>query len=208
MADDLDALPWKELLGRLRRDVERRNDRMRIDAPERADEDAWAQFLRRLAMYGANVRRWYPNISAVEMDDWVQDLAVRYTDLSSLDELAKVRVHSSFLVQVLKHKMLDSMRRESRRLQQTFEVEERLYRRSEEADDPSEDLAADQLSLEAESRIRKLIEDLSKSDQLLIRLRIVENHSLREISKRLRTPYGTIASRWFRLMRFLENELT
>lgn len=177
-----------ELVERLLADVQNRSGRSTPDSPD------WAELHGRLEA----IARLF--VETEDIDDVVQIVALKLLDPTTLKRLGTVRSPKGYAVMMIRNAAVDLGRRRAR---EPVRLPAGSFDLQDAAPGPEQ-------ILEMEARredLEKLLERLSDSELLLLRLRFWQNLSFSEIAARLEMPYSTVAVRMFRLLRRLRSQL-
>ena len=188
---------WSELIAELEIEVAGRSLGLE---PTPAGRAAWEEFVVRLRACGQVLKKYNPDLATADIDDAIEDLVVKYQDPAILRLMARnVAYHNSFFVSSLRNRITDEQRRRGRASRREGDVARELYRSEDEN-------VVDEATGDADrrARVESILTNLSANDRDLIEKRLFEGLSLVEIARIRGVPYGTLTSRWGRLMKHLQ----
>lgn len=155
-------------------------------------DSAWAELIERLVGIATLF------VDRQHVDDVVQTVALKLIHKDGLARMRAARTPQGYAFMMVRNAAVD-FERQLARERNNIPVEDRTFLDP----GPSQHQLVEKEIERAE--VKKLLEELSESERLLLVLRFWENLSIGQIAERLEMPYSTVAVRMFRLLRRLRS---
>jgi RNA polymerase sigma factor (sigma-70 family) len=185
---------WASLLRRLEHDLRAR----RTGDPSGLDDNAWlaaSTAIRRFAIIMSS----RAHLSSEETDEIIQEVLIKLQTPATLRRLRLAGSPAGYLAVVIRHKIIDKLRRRKRVDFVELPLREDLL--------PLQGGPRNALEEEKMARLREALTTLRPEDIVLLRLRFWRGWSIQQIAEKNNLSYSATAVRLFRILKNLREKL-